>query len=78
MKIKEVIEQLKNIRYNSEGMSFGDDNPDNIWAKDVEAINIAIPIIEKQIAEKPKCKINKELGYMYVCPKCGNFSARCF
>ncbi|MEA5092441.1 hypothetical protein SDC9_37454 [bioreactor metagenome] len=60
MKIKEVIEQLKSIRINSQEMSAnsnyaeGEENP---WAKDVEAINIAIPILEKQSQLEAENKI---------------------
>jgi len=50
--MKETIEQLESLRSHCENMAeaeskgeFG--SPDNIWAKDVEAINAAIEIIER-------------------------------
>lgn len=64
MGIKEVIEQLKAIRINSAEMSAcgnyakGEENP---WAKDVEAIDIAIPILENQSRIMTENKSLKQL-----------------
>lgn len=47
MELDEVIGQLLSLRENSE--SFLDKKePDSPWAKDIEAIDIAIDIIEQQ------------------------------
>lgn len=47
MELNEVVGQLLSLRENSE--SFLDESePDSPWAKDIEAIDTAIEIIEQQ------------------------------
>ena len=75
MDIKQIIEQLLDIRRNSEDMARGedkDDPNDNVFSKDVEAIDAAIPLLEKQIPKNPEEK-TEDIDYQYgKCPRCGN------
>lgn len=81
MTYKEIMEQLESIRDHSKDMARGKD-ADEIWQKDVEALDEAIDIIadyEKAAAqtaelieryEKPEMAIKRQAG-IYTCPFCG-------
>ena len=69
---KEAIEQLESLILNSQ--SFHEEEGD-IWEKDIEALNMAISALEKQIPKKPNVwgdgYADGNLVYdMYNCPNC--------
>lgn len=63
---KEAIEQLESLIINSQ---YFHDEEGDIWEKDIEALNMAIEALEKQIPKKPidKTKSTDDYGY---CPNC--------
>ena len=63
MTYQEAIKQLEDLIENSK--SFSEEN-DDIWANDVEALEMAIEALEKQIPKKPVGKYTS-----YKCPVCG-------
>lgn len=63
MTYQEAIKQLGDLIENSK--SFSEEN-DDIWANDVEALEMAIEALEKQIPKKPVGKYTS-----YKCPVCG-------
>lgn len=81
MTYDEIIEQLENIKDHCSDMARGKD-ADEIWQKDVDALDEAIDIIadyEKATAqnaemmqryEKPEMAIKRQAG-IYTCPLCG-------
>lgn len=83
---KEAIEQLESLILNSQ--SFHEEEGD-IWEKDIEALNMAISALEKQIPKKPILKSGESLIHInrgdkphewrnvqwqdWTCPECGWF-----
>ena len=83
---KEAIEQLESFILNSQ--SFHEEEG-NIWGKDIEALNMAISALEKQIPKKPILKSGESLIHInrgdkphewrnvqwqdWTCPECGWF-----
>ncbi len=49
---KEIINQLKSLRANSESFNTDDPDCDDIWKKDVEVLDIVIDFIEKNYKEE--------------------------
>lgn len=64
MTLEEAIEQLESLILNSQ--SFHEEEGD-IWEKDIEALNMAISALEKQIPKKPIIKPWSPA----ICPSCG-------
>ncbi len=63
----EAIQQLKNLRAHCDSMCTGEFDSEEIWDKDVDAIDIALDALEEQqIAEW----IEDGYGY-YRCSACG-------
>lgn len=50
MKLEEVINQLECLKIHCEDMK-DDEDPEDVWHKDVAALKIAIKIIEKVFQE---------------------------
>lgn len=75
MEVKQIIAQLLDIRRNSEDMARGEDKNDpndNVFSTDVDAIDAAIPLLEKLILKKPEEK-TEDIDYQYgKCPYCGD------
>ena len=51
---KEAIDQLGSLMYHCENMKNGE--PDDVWADDVEALNLAIKALE----ERPRSEVEDE------------------
>ena len=64
MTLEEAIEQLESLILNSQ--SFHEEEGD-IWEKDIEALNMAISALEKQMPKKPIIKPWSPA----ICPSCG-------
>ena len=70
MTLDEVIYQLKSIRENSETF-IEKDEPDSVWAKDVEALDEAImTLLISGRLEARKVKREKTLVGHFRCPNC--------
>lgn len=79
---KEAIEQLESLIINSQ---YFHEEEGDIWEKDIEALNMAIEALEKQIPKKPittkdgnkscSCGLVVQTGYirncLYYCDNCG-------
>lgn len=61
---REIIEQLKSLKSHCEDFRDGEDS---VWAKDIEALDMAIEALEKQIPKKPR-----ETRCALMCANCGH------
>lgn len=65
---KEIIEQLESLKCHCKDFM----EEDSVWSKDVEALEAAIEVVEKQIPKKPI--LRKQMGlftiYLFHCPVC--------
>lgn len=67
MTYQEAIKQLRDLIENSK--SFSEEN-DDIWANDVEALEMAIEALEKQTPKEPINKEGDSGGSCGYCPNC--------
>ena len=72
MNTKQAISQLENLQCHCQEYIDKDDE-DSIWRKDVQALDIAIKAVEKEIPKKPIKNKEQNIRYAssYSCPKCG-------
>ena len=76
---KEAIIQLKDLIQGRKSFLSDDEESNEIYCKDINALNMAIQALKKQIPKKPKIKTYEcEIqGYLFskkisLCPMCKN------
>lgn len=63
---EKVISQLEDLQENSESF-LEKDETESVWRDDINALNIAIDAVKKQI---PTVAMKSDSGSYYICPSC--------
>lgn len=72
MKTERVIRQLEDLKDHCKDFA-NDDEDGNVWSNDIEALDVAIKILEKQIRVNPNGYDNggaEDYEEWAECPKC--------
>ncbi len=77
MNIQKTIARLKSLKEYCEEQAGYEKatwkTDDSIWDEDIQALEVAIEIAEKEIPEKPIFKTDYDVSAnYYVCPVCGD------